>query len=411
MKFLLFYVLRRFFLRTSCSNGVFTIDRGFILHRTDVIRTDSITATEYKRTLLLRLLRSTKVTVRTLSGKATFYIGKDETLPFLPKHRGIAIRPDRRSVLFGAFTSTRALSGVVVFSLAIYRLGSVLGDSYYTRLLSALFTTAEELDKALRLVQLTLPRISIITALFIVAAWLFAFVRKVVSLSSFSVSRYGDTLTVRHGAITLYEYTLCLNDLNAVIFSDDLSTLLANAPSVYVHGIMVFPPVRRPVAQRLCRMFFGITSAPIQIRPSKGQLIGHIALPLGIMSGFFVALILSYIAQHSGYSPPTPLLRSILWTGILASLWLAVAYGIYMLRTGIGTQPSALRITARKGARLLTAIIPQNRLCSQKISGSILSRRRGICDYSVTAAGKLRLKVRRIRSGITDALCRERERR
>ncbi len=397
MEIILYYLLRRFFVRLRFERGLIILEKGLVLRRRAVVPLKIITRTEIRRSPLLRLLYGKKITVETLSGKISFYLKKNETLPFLPENRGHIIRPDRSAIFFGAFVDTRALSGVILFSLTIYRIGKIFGGSYIDRMISAIADTAEELADTLELLHIAVPRAAALGAVFVLTAWGFAFLIKLMSMADLRVSSHGGSVTVRRGLITLYETVVVLNNLDAVISCNTVSSLAARKAPLYARGTMIFPPADRELSRRLIGSLCGLPCEdPREIKPPVRALFGHCALPLGWAGGFAAALILAELALRFGLIPSAELLKALLWYGLAASLWTVFAYGLYWKFSGMREGEELLTIHARKGNRLYGCHIPKRAAVLETISQNPFQRRSGLCDRTVTLYGKRKIRLRNI---------------
>lgn len=397
MNIILYYLLRRFFVRLRFERGLIILEKGLVIRRRAVVPMSCVTRVEIRRGLLLRILRGKKITVGTLSGKMEFYLRKNEELPFLPKNRGHVIRPERSSVFFGAFTDTRALSGVILFSLTIYRIGKIFGGSYADRIISAISDTAAELAHTLELIHIAVPRAAALGAVFLLTAWGFAFLVKLMGMADFRVSSRGGFVTVRRGIITLYEYVVVLNNLDAVISCNTVSSLAAKKAPLYARGTMIFPPVGKELSRRLITSLCGLPreNSP-ETKPPVRALFGHCALPLGWAGGFAAALILTELALHFELIPSAELLKVVLWYGLLASLWAVFAYGLYWKFSGISEGEKLLVISARKGNRLYGGYIPKRAAVLEAVSQNPFQRRSGLCDHTVTLYGKRKFRLRNV---------------
>lgn len=397
MNIIFYYLLRRFFVRLRFEREYIILEKGLILRRRAVVPITSITRTEIRRSPLLRLIYAKKITVETLSGKISFYLKKNEELPFLPKNRGHVIRPDRFSVFFGAFADTRALSGVVVFSLTVYRIGQFFGGNHIDRVISAISDTAEELTRTLELLHIAVPRAAAVLTVFVLTAWGFAFVMKLLGMASFRVSSRSGCITVKRGLITLYETVVVLNNLDAVISCNTVSTLAARKAPLYARGEMIFPPVGEEISRRLIGSLCGFPpeNAP-ETKPPLKALFGHCALPLGWAGGFAAAIILAEFALHFDFILSAELLKALLWCGLAVSLWAVFVCGLYWRFSGISEGKELLKISARKGYRLYEGYIPKRAAVLETISQNPFQRRSGLCDRTVTLYGKRKFRLRNI---------------
>ena len=149
MEFLMYFVLRRIFVRTEFSRDMITVTRGLIFRRRYDIPLSAVTKIEIRRTPAIRLFRCRRVEVSTLSGGVYFYLHIREEMPFLPEYTGASVRARPLQSAAGAFVDTRAFSGVITFALLLDRTGSVFGSDSFSRIMSAMFGAAEEVRKML----------------------------------------------------------------------------------------------------------------------------------------------------------------------------------------------------------------------------------------------------------------------
>lgn len=396
MNFVLYFLLRRFFVRLRFSDTDIFLEKGLLLRRKTVIPLSAVTKIRRKQTLLLRVFRAAEVTVYTLSGKSVFYLRRTERLPFLPENRGIPLHPERKAVLLGVVSDTRAITGTVFFSIMLWRIGSTFGDEYNQKIISAIVGTAEELSHTLEQHRIAVPHIAAVGFVFVLAAWLFALLRRFVMLGSFTAARRGGFLTVRHGLITLYEQVLVLNNLNAAVFVDSAVTLAAGAAPLYGRDVMLFPPVKHEQRQRLCRTLCALNEENcVRLSPRKSALLSHCIVPLGWFAGLSAASLFIRLLKPFA-NQGVPLLTILLWAGELFSLWSAIKYGVYMFRSFICAGESTLCISARKGGRLYTALIPRSMAVSAAIHQNPFQLRRNRCDISLHTVGGRRFRLRHI---------------
>lgn len=400
MKIILYYLLRRFFVKLRFERGYIVLEKGLALRRRAVVPLKTITRTEIRRGPLLRLLYAKKITVETLSGKISFYMKKNEELPFLPKNRGPVIRPKRSSVFFGAFVDTRALSGVVLFSFTLYRIGKIFGSGYIERIIAAISDTAAGLSGTMERLHIAVPRAAAIAAVFLLTAWGFAFVTKLLGMADFRVSSHGGFITVRRGLITLYEQVVVLNNLDAVISCQTVSAIAARKAPLYARSTMIFPPVGGNDVRRVLGSLCGMDiRASAETKPPLRALFGHCAVPLGWAGGFSAVLVLTKLALHFNLIPSAELLKTLLWYGLAASLWAVLACGLYWRFSGISEGSELLMIAARKGYRLYDGYIPKRMTVLKTLSQNPFQRRGGLCDLTITLYGKRRFRLRGIPRG------------
>lgn len=393
MDFLLYFVLRRIFLRTELSPGNIVVTKGLLLRRRCEIPFAAVTKIEIRRTLVLRLLRGKRVEISTLSGGVFFYMRNNERLPFLPDYDGIHIKAGALQSISGAFVDTRALSGVITFGLFLNRIGGVFGSESFDRIMSAMLGAAEGLSQTLGALHIGVPRITALAAVFVGAAWLFVFFRKALGMLRFRLSCESGFITIQRGVFTLYECRLVRNNLTACLRCDTLTTLLLRSAPLYCHDVMLFPPVSRRTADRIlskmCRLPLPQEG---RIKPPFSAIFGHCAVPLGWLAGFASALALTFIAEPIG----ADLVQSLLWSGVVISLWFTVTYAIYMRMSGASRERGMTGLAFRRGARIYTAVIPDVKIPMKKIGRNIFQKFSGMCDITLAVAGRRRYKLRNV---------------
>lgn len=385
MDFILYFLLRRFFVHLDMERSGIRLSKGLLLRREHYIPASAVIAAEIRRTPLLRLLKGKHVTLITLSGRISFFLGRDEIFPLIPAERYPAIRPALRSVVLGAFADTRAFSGAVVFSAAISRIGSVLGSDYYDRIIAAIDRTAAELHRLLSAIQIAVPRITAVIAVFIAAAWISAFIRNIMKYMRFSVSADRGCITVRHGVFTLYERMVVPNSLGRVTFRDNSATLFFGASPMYFLDMPILPPLSENDRRRALRALLKKELPRMEITPHKRATVGHIAIPLGWGCADIAALVLCYIEGNA------VILRSLLWLGLVLCGWYCGVFYVYMKQTGISPRGGAF--SARKGTRLDTVLLLESS-GARRISRNPFQRYSGMCDVSfpLRMGGSLRLR-------------------
>ncbi len=391
MDFILYFLLRRFFVTISVSPDRILLSRGLLLRRVYDIPVAAVIRAEFRSTLLLRLLRGRRVTLHTLSGRAVFYLRKDEKLDFLCDiGRYPPIKPRLSARLAAAFAQTKALGGAVLFSAAIVRLGNILGSGYYNALFRLIADTAAGVDKLLSSLRLALPKITAALAVFAAAAWVFAFVRNLIKYSRFIIYPSRKAVAVRHGIFTLYETVVVPNNLNAAIKRDTPATLLMGAAPLFCGSSMIFPPLCRQKHRKAIRLLFSVPCEKFSIKPLAVALFGHIVLPLG-WGGFFAALlVLTYISGSD------PVLRTLLWGGVWICLWLCFVFGAYMHRSGCGSCGESLLLCARSGTQLLTVYAPKKSCAYLRYDSNPFQRKSHTCDMRFYISGATRLRLRNI---------------
>jgi len=389
MEFIFYFILRRFFVSLQTDSERLILRKGLIFRRIYYVPISSVTVISQKRTPLLRLLRARKVTVRTLSGKISFYLRSYERFEILPKPKARAkLRARFGSSALCAFTHTRALGAAVVFATAISRVGSVLGSGYYDGIIAAIEQTAVGLSDFLDSLRITVPRITTVIAVFTGAAWLFAFINNLLKLSRFRLTLAEGFAKTSHGTFTLYEEVLVTNDLGAVLTRRTASALAFKAAPMYCFGTLLFPALKEKKRRSLLRIFLG-TKPPsaLEAAPPKRALLGHISCPLWWSAANALLLFLCCITGSD------PILRTVLWGGLSLSLWYCILYFLYMRRSGVSKTHSMLIISARKGTALHTLTLTKAAEY-RRFDRNIFQMHTGLCDVCIFCRGKLKLKLK-----------------
>lgn len=393
MDFIFYYVFRRFFISVDASPQGINLRKGLILRRICFVPASVIVSVQVRRTPLLRLLHGRKITVSTLSGKISFYLRDNESLAFLPPRSSRTIRPKWGSVMLGAFCETRALGGTVVFSATLSRIGSIFGSGYYNSIIGAINKTAEGLSRLLSELRIAVPRITTVLAVFVAAAWVFAFARNLLRLSRFTVDIGKNCITTSHGILTLYEQTVISNNLNAAIVRSTAVSLLFNAAPLYCNDILLCLPLnqhdRRSFIHCLLKQRL---PARFDITPEPNAVFGHIAVPFGWGLALAAVQLLCYIRNAD------PILNTLLWGGIWICAWLCILFGIYMRYSGVSERSSFCIISARRGTHLYTACIPHSSTAYRRTDTNLFQLRQKQCDLRIYCRGQLKLRLRNIRS-------------
>lgn len=398
MDILFYYILRRFFVSVSFRGGTAVINKGLFFVRTVTLPLRSVTSAEIRRTPLMRILRAKRVTLRTLGGiSAEFYLRKDEPLPFLPKTGGVTLRPKLSSVLFGAFIDTRALSGAVIFSATVRRIGAVFGSAYYDRIISAIQNTAEGVSELLSLLHIAVPRAAAVLAVFVFAAWIFALLKKAAAMARFSVTIYGSAAVVRRGLFTLREIYISAAQPCCFSVCDTFATMVVKRAPLYLRGEMILPPTSREKSRKMVKIMLGglPRGENHPITPPKRALFGHCALPLGWGAAFAAALTLVSLLQRAGILRYAELLKTALWCGTAAFLWTAAVYAAYMFRSGM-SDGGVIRISSRRYARLYTIYARKSSVTSAEIIQNPLQKRNGFCDCRLVFHERTAARLRQI---------------
>lgn len=393
MNFLFYYILRRYFIRLELSDTQIRLEKGILLKRAAMIPVSVITEIAIKRTLFLRIFHAKEVTIHTLGGKIRFYLQKDESIPFIPEFRGVKIKPKFTEILFGAFIDTRALGGIFVFVAILRKIGTLFGGDYSNKIVSAISTAADNVRHTLELLHIAVPKIAAFMAIFALASWITAYLRKAARLSKFEISRCGNILHIGSGLITLYEHTLVLNSDGIYAQSrDTITTIITNRVPMYLRNTMILPCVKRQNLERAVRALCRITLPKSKISPPKRAFMGFCGAPLGWSGAFTAALILVYGSEKLRSAM---ILKTALYSGIIVSLYAAAICLLYMKRSGISTGRS-VRVSARTGLRLYNSVFPRGNIRMETCSQSLFQYRSGLCNIRVFTVGRRKFLARQL---------------
>ncbi len=376
MNFLLYYILRRFFVKLAFTDSEILLEKGIFIKRAAVLPLSAIVKITARRTVLMRLFRAKEITLFTLGGKLKFFLSKNEPLPFLPARRSVCLKPRFREVAFGAFIDTRALGGLLVFSAVLRKISTVFGGEYFNKIIAAITDTAAELERTLRFFRVAVPKIAVTIAVFAFSAWLFAFIRKIIRLSRFRVSRKSGFLFVESGIFTLYEHALVLN--SAAVYCNSFTTLLAKRAPLYLRGEMVSPCVKREKLPKILRTLCDLKIPPLEISPPKHAALGYIAAPLSWLGAFAAALAAVYCLGFTAM-----LLKTVLYCGFFVNLYAALLYLLYMRRSDAGFGKFTA-VASRHGLRLYTVVFPTDVINRVTLSQSIFQKRKGLCSCKLS---------------------------
>lgn len=392
MKFLLYYILRRFFVSLDFSDGKITFTKGVFLKRTAVLPFSAIVKTVVKQTPMLRIFRAKEITVFTLNGKTEFFLGKNEPLPFLPKMPDNCVRPRFREILFGALIDTRALAGIAFFSATLYRVGRIVGSEYFDRMISALISTAEKLSDTLMLIHVAVPQIASFAAVFAVCAWSFAFIVKLLRLSGFCLSRRGNTVLVKSGVVTLYETALVRNTA-AVISRKTILCMLFGRSPVYYNKTVVYPAASEQLFERIVSRFFGIMpESNVSVKTPLCRIAAHCIVPLWIFGISSAALILFYLS----WLHFAQLLKTALYCAVFASGYTALCGVILMKNARSCFGKFRVRLSYRRGTAVYCVCFPRGISSGYSLSQNLFQRGKSLCDYKALVAGQKGFRARQL---------------
>lgn len=373
MNFLFYYILRKFFVKLNLSSKQISLEKGLILKRTSVMPLSCIVRITARRTLLLRIFGAKEISVFSLNGTLKFYLKKSGRLSFLPKPCQTVAKPRFREIAFGAFIDTRALGGVFVFAAVLRKLSVIIGGEYVSELIAVFTKTAAELEKALGFFKVAVPRIAITLAVFALGSWVFAYIRKLLRLSGFRVSKADGLLFIESGVLTLYEHVLVSNSA-AAVYCDTITCLAARRAPLYLRGVMLCPCVKRGELEKTLKTLCGFKIPPNRLSPPSRAFLGYTAAPL-TWAGVFGALLIA--AYHIDFS--VMLLKTVLYSGMIISLYTAVLYLLYMYRSSVSADENFTAISSRRGLRLYTAVFPNRIVTESTFSQSIFQRSRRLC--------------------------------
>ncbi len=387
----MYFIFRRFFLSVNIDTRGIHLRKGMFFQRISYIPASVIVSVKSVQTPLLRLLKGKKVIVTALGGNAVFYLRKDEPILTQPRRPTVSIRPKTASLLLGALCETGALGGTIVFSTALTRIGSILGSGYYNRIIDAISQTAAELNELLSALRISVPKISVVIAVFMGAAWVFSYIRNLIRLSRFTARIQAGCATITHGLITLYEETVVPNNISATIVRYNAPTLLFKAAPIYCGRTLLLTPVSEKHQHTILRLLFNEAPPKDLVNsPPRKALMGHIAVPLGWSVFFAALLLLCYITGSD------PILRTILWAGVWICLWYCILFAVYMKRSGIARGNDICIMSARRGVRLYTACIPTGSAAFCRTDQNVFQLKDQMSDLRVYCRGSFKLRLRNI---------------
>lgn len=390
MDFILYYVLRRFFISLNVADGRILLRKGIIFRRCFDIPISALTMVSSKQTLLLRLLRGRKLTLHTLSGKVSFYLKKGERLPLPQRHYKGSVQAGFGCTALAALCSTKMLAGTILFSTTIARTGRIFGSGYYDGIIAAIKQTAGGLSDILSRLKITVPRFTAILAVFAAAAWIFAFFLNLLRFSRFRMKLCKGSVLVTHGVITLYQQWTVSDNLGAAEIRETASALIFGAAPVYCFGTMLAPPLKKEKRNIVLKALLGTEiSAGKRVKPTAKSAMGHIGAPMWWSIANAAALTAYRITGSD------PALLTLLWGGLGLSLWYCLLYLMYMRRCIFMRGKSGMLLSARRGTTLCTLVIPRipQRFC---VAANPFQRLSGLCDISVFCRGRTHLRLKSV---------------
>lgn len=375
------------------SDEKITFKKGLVFQRIHTLPPGSIVRITIKRSPILRLFRVKQAEMFTRNGSFKLFLRRDERLPFSSEQPVHFIKPHFRETAFGAFIDVRALGSIALFAAVMRRIGTVFGGKYLDRVLEALDSAAVTVEQTFSAMRVYIPKIAAAVGVFALAAWIFAYFRRLAALARFRVGRRGGVVVVESGLLTLYEHVLVPNSA-AVIICDSPVSLLAKHAPVYLRGVMIYPSANRASALKLVHILSGgrLGKDP-KITPPKSAWFGYCAAPLWWSVGFAAAIALVYVF---GGTRPTALLKTALYCGLFVSAYMTAVYLYYMGHSGIQTGKGVCRIAVRRSGRLYTAVLTNGEVIANTVSQSAFQRRSGLCNLRLSTAEPRSLKARLI---------------
>lgn len=393
MSLLLYFVLRKFFVELDVKENEISLTKGLIIKRAAVLPISAVVRVTARRTLVMRLFGAKEVSVFTLGGKLVFYLSKNEPLPLIPvisKDSAVVLKPRFREQAFGAFIDTRALAGLFVFSAALRRVSALFGGEYFDRVITVLTKTVNDLERALKFFQITIPKIAVTIAVFALGAWVFAFIRKLLRLSRFRVFRETDgcRVIVASGVFTLYEHALVPN--TAAVRTETLVSLVTRRAPLYLRGVMILPCVKRDMLPKRLKTLCGFTMPQSRLSSPKRAFFGHILAPFFRLGAFAAALFAAYRLEYS------ELLKIALYSGVIVNLYAAALYLLFMCRSGLAFGEDFAAVITRRGLRLYTAVFPRCTCELSTITQSVFQKRTGLCNQKISVVGDRKYTARQL---------------
>lgn len=392
MKFLFYYILRRFFVSLEYSGEKITLRKGLILKRTSVVPLSAIVKTVVKRSPFMRLFRAKEITLCTLGGKIEFFLGENEQPPFLPAMPKCRIKPSFGGILFGAFIDTRALAGIAFFTAILRKIGVIIGSSYFDGLISALMTTAEKLSQTLLIIHVAVPRVAAFAAVFAICSWIFAFTVKLLRLSGFCLSRKKELVFIKSGVFTLYE-TVLVRNTDAVIMRKTIICLFARRSPVYCNKTMIIPAASENDFERILEKLFGIPPESVVLAKTPFKKIaGHCIVPLWVF-GISLALLVMFYMSWLSFAQ---LLKTAIYCAVFASGYISLCGVILMKNASSAFGENRVKLSFRRGTAVYSACFPRGISRSITLSQSIFQRFANLCDYKAFIIGRKSYKARQL---------------
>ena len=387
MNFIFYFILRKIFVHLEFSDQIITLRKGLLFRRVHTIPKSSVTRITCVRSPLMRIFRAKEVTVFTLNGSFKFFLRRDEQTPFTPTPPKHFIKPRLGQTAFGTFIDVRALGGILVFAAVLRRIGTIFGGKYLDNILRALDTATENVERVFAAARIYVPRVTAALGVFALAAWAFAYLKRLASLLRFQVGRRGDYIIVRSGLFTFYEHTIVRYNAAAVLVDSPVSLAAKRAP-IYLRDVMIYPCADRKSFAKLSHIILGEEhiergEKAAGICPPKKAIFGYCAAPL-FWSGAFAALLMT--VYHSTALRGAMLIRTALFCGLFVSLYAAVLCLYYMKHSRLAFGERLCLVSARRSFRLYTAVFRKAAVIEETLSQSVFQRRSGLCNYKISTS-------------------------
>lgn len=392
MNFLLYYILRRFFVTLEIDDRKIMLTKGLILKRTSTVQIPAIVKTVVKRSPLLRLFHAKEVMVFTYNGEIKFFLSENEQITFIPEMPKMRITPRFREILFGAFIDTRALAGIAFFTAILRKISIIIGGSYFDGLISALMTTAEKLSQILLVIHVAVPQVAAFAAVFAVCSWIFAFTVKLLRLSGFCLSRKGELIYIKSGIFTLYE-TVVVRNTAAVVMRKTVICQFAGRTPVYCHNTMMIPALAEKDFTRVLEKLFGMKHETAQaVKTPFKNLAGHCVAPLWVFGVSLAALVLFYMSVLRF----AQLLKTAIYCALIGGGYVSVCGVILMKNAQSSFGQNRITLSFRRGTAVYIACFPRGISRSVTLSQSIFQRFSNLCDYRTFIVGRKSYKAKQL---------------
>ncbi len=365
----MFYLLRKWFIKISCTPTSICVKKGIGFSTLTTIRICDIVRVSSRQPLLLRLLRAKEVELFCVCGSVKFYMKADETLPVFSGK--CSVRPKTigfRKQAFLAFCETHALVGAAAFSLVIFRASRLFNGEYSEQILKAISETSQSVYEWLLKLNIDISKVLVTAAVFIAASWCFAYIRNLLKFMRFSSEIMSGFAVIKHGTLTLYEHRITLNSI--AVREDNPLTLITGSSPMKMRGVIICLSQKQNNNHQ-------------RFRPSSFWNYCKIPAVLILAHGF---LLYCTPAEHTA-------LPQLLFVGVCLLLYDLCVSILYMRHSGITIYDSRVCVSAQRMQRFYSAVIPKDEITQTAISHFLKSKR---CNITVLTAQRQRFKVRQI---------------